>query len=78
MYFAEIGDLLFQEDMRAHDMENVTLMRKGLYLSLVVPGLAERRPSLVNGDFIFAKHAYEDASSAYQVHTHLWKSSMFN
>lgn len=56
--------------MRAYDMEGVELKRRGHYLSLVVPGLAERRPSLVTGDFIFAKpvSAYPStASISYQV-----------
>lgn len=57
--------------MRAYDMEHVTMKRKGhQFLSLEVPGLAERRPSLVHGDFILAKmpsrHA-NDSVSAYQV-----------
>lgn len=76
LMLAEIADLLLQEDMRAHDMENVTMSRKGQYLSLVVPGLAERRPSLVHGDYIFAKLVNEDARegiSTYQVRTYLWK-----
>lgn len=56
--------------MRAYHMECVTLKsgRKQL-LSLEVPGLAEKRPSLVSGDFIFVKLATEDetAEVAYQV-----------
>jgi len=54
--------------MRAYDMENVSMKRRGIYLSLEVPGLAERRPSLVHGDFIFVRHAYDDGTDhAYQV-----------
>lgn len=56
--------------MRAYDMDGVELKRRGHYLSLVVPGLAERRPSLVTGDYIFAKpvSAYPStASISYQV-----------
>lgn len=54
--------------MRAYDMENVSMRRRGIYLSLEVPGLAERRPSLVHGDFIFVRHAYDDGTDhAYQV-----------
>lgn len=54
--------------MRAYDMENVTMRRRGLYLSLEVPGLAEKRPSLVHGDYIFVRHAYDDVTAqAYQV-----------
>jgi len=55
-------------------MQSVTMKRKGLqFLSLDVPGLAERRPSLVYGDFIFARIASADASETtpYQVHLYL-------
>lgn len=51
-------------------MENVALRKRGQFLTLEVPGLAERRPSLVHGDFIFAKLANEDigdSTSPYQV-----------
>ncbi|XP_028773549.1 probable RNA helicase SDE3 [Neltuma alba] len=67
-------ELQLEEDMRTYDMECVT-MRKRTYqfLSLEVPGLAERRPSLVHGDFIFAKLASEhdnDNTPAYQGFVH--------
>lgn len=54
-------------EMRAHDMESVTMRRRGSqYLSLEVPGLAERRPSLVQGDFIFAQLATGKPESSYR------------
>lgn len=60
--------------MRSHDMECVTMRRKGNYLSLVVPGLAERRPSLVQGDDIFVKLAdADDKTTPYQVSAHSCK-----
>lgn len=46
--------------MRTYDMQNVTFKTKGRFLTLEVPGLAERRPSLVNGDIIIAKAASHD------------------
>lgn len=50
--------------MRSYDMEGVPLRKRGQqYLSLEVPGLAERRPSLVQGDYVFAKLEYEDERS---------------
>lgn len=54
-------------------MERICLGKKGKFLTLEVPGLAERRPSLVNGDSIFVKLATEDANYAtrtYQVRFH--------
>ncbi|KAI9194377.1 hypothetical protein LWI28_005431 [Acer negundo] len=63
-------ELQLEEDMRAYDMENVTMRRKGQFLALVVPGLAERRPSLVHGDYIFAKLACEDETTPYQGFIH--------
>ncbi|KAJ3678467.1 hypothetical protein LUZ60_002270 [Juncus effusus] len=52
-------ELHLEEEMRAYDMECVQMRKRGMYLSLEVPGLAERRPSLVSGDHIFAKLATE-------------------
>lgn len=50
-------------------MESVSLRRKGSqFVTLEVPGLAERRPSLVTGDSIFAKPASEDANSTEKVY----------
>lgn len=52
-------------------MGRVTMTRKGSqFLTLAVPGLAEKRPSLVHGDYILAKLAFEDGGDAtrpYQV-----------
>lgn len=56
--------------MRTYDMECVTMKgKRNQFLSLEVPGLAEKRPSLVNGDSIFVKLATEDETSnpVYQV-----------
>lgn len=54
--------------MRTYDMEGVSMRKKGNFLSLMVPGLAERRPSLVHGDHIFAKIANSDETApTYQV-----------
>ncbi|XP_030456741.1 probable RNA helicase SDE3 [Syzygium oleosum] len=66
-------ELKLEDDMRSFDMENVTMRRKGTqYLTLEVPGLAERRPSLVHGDFIFVKLASDEAanSAPYQGYVH--------
>mgnify|MGYP004708076177 CR=1 FL=1 len=59
-----------QEDMRDFDMESVTMTSKGFqFLCLSVPGLAERRPSLVYGDCVFARPSSVHATNTppYQV-----------
>ncbi|KAI5347741.1 hypothetical protein L3X38_000628 [Prunus dulcis] len=49
-------EIQIEESMRSHDMVGVTLRKRGhQFLSLEVPGLAERRPSLVQGDYVLAK-----------------------
>ncbi|KAJ4843442.1 putative RNA helicase sde3 [Turnera subulata] len=64
-------EIQMEEDMRAYDMEQTMMRRKGNFLLLTVPGLAERRPSLVHGDHIFAKHAdADDTASAYEGFVH--------
>ncbi|KAL5541531.1 hypothetical protein UlMin_009241 [Ulmus minor] len=54
-------ELQLEEDMRSYDMESVSFRTLGhQFLALEVPGLAERRPSLVHGDSIFAKPTSQD------------------
>ena len=53
--------------MRSYDMERVSMRRRSNdLLSLEVPGLAEKRPSLVHGDFIVARNVGSD-DRPYQV-----------
>lgn len=55
-------ELRMEEDIRAYDIEDVTLRSRGRhYLILEVLGLAERRPSLVHGDSVFARCSSKDA-----------------
>ncbi|XP_062169897.1 probable RNA helicase SDE3 isoform X2 [Alnus glutinosa] len=67
-------EMQLEKDMRSYDMECVAMRKRGnQFLSLEVPGLAERRPSLVQGDFIVAKLASEygnDATCKYQGYIH--------
>lgn len=57
-FFFSYSFFSLQNEMLGYSMEEVTMKRKGNhYLSLMVPGLAEKRPSLVSGDFIFVKHS---------------------
>ncbi|GMH18834.1 hypothetical protein Nepgr_020675 [Nepenthes gracilis] len=62
-------ELRIEEDIKTYDMKGVKMKKRGrCFLSLEVPGLAEKRPSLVHGDSIFAKLAteYVDNAQAYE------------
>ncbi|KAK7405930.1 hypothetical protein VNO78_07542 [Psophocarpus tetragonolobus] len=49
-------EIQLEEDMRTYDMDRICMRkRNNQFLTLEVPGLAERRPSLVHGDYIFVK-----------------------
>ncbi|KAI3408241.1 uncharacterized protein J3R85_020417, partial [Psidium guajava] len=57
-----IEELHLEKEMRRHNMECVQMTRKpARLLSLAVPGLAEKRPSLLQGDIVLVKLAYEVA-----------------
>lgn len=62
-------EIQLEDDMSTYDMECITMRRRGNnFLSLEVPGLAERRPSLVHGDSIFARLASEQDEGATTVY----------
>ncbi|KAI3752033.1 hypothetical protein L2E82_23135 [Cichorium intybus] len=61
-------EMKLEDDMRMYDMQNVVLKRKYRFLALEVPGLAERRPSLVQGDFIIAKPSSQNEDNAYALY----------
>lgn len=67
-------EIKMEDDMRGYDMEHVSMKSKGpRFLTLEVPGLAEKRPSLVYGDSIFARLASVDeydSSCTYQGFIH--------
>ncbi|XP_043691441.1 probable RNA helicase SDE3 isoform X2 [Telopea speciosissima] len=67
-------EIHMEEKMRGHDMEGVTMKKRGSrFLALEVPGLAERRPSLVCGDHVFVKLAasvLDDSAPPYQGFIH--------
>ncbi|KAG6517386.1 probable RNA helicase SDE3 [Zingiber officinale] len=55
-------EINLEQEMRGYDMVGATMKRKGNYfLCLEVPGLAEKRPSLVSGDHVLAQLATDDA-----------------
>ncbi|KAJ8952961.1 hypothetical protein NQ318_006578 [Aromia moschata] len=49
LWFEEMGQILM---LQRYNMENVKMVRNGNMLSLEVPGLAEKRPSVIVGDMI--------------------------
>ncbi|KAF7823879.1 putative RNA helicase SDE3 [Senna tora] len=60
-------EIQLEEDMRSDDMECITMRkRENQFFSMMVPGVAERRPSLVRADHIFAKLASEQDDHEYQ------------
>lgn len=64
-------ELQHEEEMKGHDMEDATMQRRGHLLALEVPGLAEKRPSLVIGDYVLAKPSIgDDAIAPYQGYIH--------
>ncbi|TKY71145.1 RNA helicase SDE3 [Spatholobus suberectus] len=67
-------EIQLEEDMRTYDMECISMRKRtNHFLTLVVPGLAERRPSLVHGDYIFVKLTSErdnNTTPVYQGYIH--------
>ncbi|KAK9054834.1 hypothetical protein SSX86_025913 [Deinandra increscens subsp. villosa] len=59
-------ELKLEDDMRTYDMQNITFKKKGRFLTLEVPGLSERRPSLIMGDLIIAKPVSDNMSPLYK------------
>ncbi|XP_021891275.1 probable RNA helicase SDE3 isoform X2 [Carica papaya] len=62
-------ELELEREMRNYTMNSVTMKKKGTWLlALEIPGLAEKRPSLLPGDHVFVKHAskYFDTNYVYQ------------
>jgi len=58
-------------------MESVSMRkRNNQFLSMEVPGLAERRPSLVHGDNIFVKLASRRGNNTTQVYQ-VWSFYIF-
>ncbi|CAK7340891.1 unnamed protein product [Dovyalis caffra] len=60
-------ELHLEKEMGRHNMECVNIRRKGSqFFALEVPGLAERRPSLVHGDHVFVKLENAPDSNVYR------------
>ncbi|GAA0156850.1 RNA helicase [Lithospermum erythrorhizon] len=57
-------EMKWEEDMRDYDMESVSMRSKRQFLTLEIPGLAERRPSIVCGDFVIARLGADRGNAA--------------
>lgn len=63
LYYME--EIKMEDDMRTYDMQNVVLKKKYTCLALELPGLAEKRPSLISGDIIIAKPANQNQDNVF-------------
>lgn len=50
-----LEELQLSEDIKAFDLHDADITREGHLYRLFVPGLAEKRPSLLKGDAVFAQ-----------------------
>ncbi|KAJ3035188.1 hypothetical protein HDV00_004257 [Rhizophlyctis rosea] len=63
-----LEELQMQVDIRNYDMENGELVRSGRYFALTVPGLAEKRPSVLYGDKVYVRCGGEQREYEGYVH----------
>jgi hypothetical protein len=42
-------------DIHDFSLFNLEMKKSGIFINLIVPGLAEKRPSVLKGDFILAE-----------------------
>lgn len=59
-----VEELQMEEDIQRYNMETAKLkpISKTEYLALSVPGLAEKRPSLIRGDRLFVRKLKPDGT----------------
>ncbi|OCH84003.1 P-loop containing nucleoside triphosphate hydrolase protein [Obba rivulosa] len=60
-----------ERDLRLYDMADVQFKKEGQYYTLVVPGLAEKRPSVVVGDRIEAQAANSTTQRCFEGYVHV-------
>ncbi|XP_014205092.1 probable RNA helicase armi [Copidosoma floridanum] len=72
LYLEEIACII---NMKKFKMDSAVLHRSQEYLSLNVPGLAERRPSLIIGDRVIVRFKWSKDSKYYEGYIHKIKSS---
>ncbi|KXN81887.1 Putative helicase mov-10-B.1 [Leucoagaricus sp. SymC.cos] len=60
-----------EEDLERYDMPNATLNKRKQYYYLTVPGLAEKRPSVLIGDRILVRKTEDPQGHWYAGHVHI-------
>jgi hypothetical protein len=61
-----LEEIALAEQLARYEMEGVTLDSRGEYLGLVVPGLAEKRPSLMIGDSALVETSADGFAKVYE------------
>ncbi|KAI8821341.1 putative helicase mov-10-B.1-like protein [Fimicolochytrium jonesii] len=61
-----LEEIQMWSDIRQYDMKNAQLQQVGSYLTLEVPGLAEKRPSVLYGDKIYVRLAGQSVAREYE------------
>lgn len=69
-YLLWAEELKCETEIQAYGMDSATLTTAGEYLQLVVPGLAEKRPSLLVGDTVLVSRSGEAYAEAFEGYVH--------
>ena len=62
LYLEEIAQI---QDMRRFDIKSIVMHKSGEFLTLNVPGLAEKRPSLIIGDKVIVSFSWDATAGNY-------------
>ncbi|KAJ3561909.1 hypothetical protein NP233_g9903 [Leucocoprinus birnbaumii] len=65
-----IEEFKMEQDLERYDILDSTLQRNGLFYHLQVPGLAEKRPSVLTGDRILVRKQDGQQGHWYEGHVH--------
>ncbi|KAH9948068.1 P-loop containing nucleoside triphosphate hydrolase protein [Amylocystis lapponica] len=66
-----IEEYRMEQDLRIYDMADVTLSKRNSLYNLVVPGLAEKRPSVLVGDRVEIQSSAFDSDKSYEGWVHI-------
>ncbi|KAI0062692.1 P-loop containing nucleoside triphosphate hydrolase protein [Artomyces pyxidatus] len=65
-----IEEVRMQSDLEVYDIEDALLTKHGVYYHLTVPGLAEKRPSVLIGDHMLVQRVNGLNDKLYEGHVH--------